>query len=272
MLELLSNIAQQKGVIRAHLGCVQEFFCAHKAVVPLRRKRQGMKKGKIFPEQGKRQRECRQCGTCCRKGGPALRREDLGLVRGNIIRHDQLLTIRKGELGHNPASGRLEPVPVELLKIRGQGRDWACLFLNEADNSCAIYARRPATCALLECWRPEALLATIYQETLRRADLLNPADPLLDYIARHERECPGEEWSSLLCRYSEGRDASLLVRLTELVRTDLALRQRLARETGLGVELEFFLLGRPFLAQLAGSGLVCVEDGGELSLQQGNRA
>ncbi|MCX5877405.1 MAG: YkgJ family cysteine cluster protein, partial [Deltaproteobacteria bacterium] len=62
---------------------------------------------------------CKQCGTCCRKGGPALTREDLDLIRQGHIRHDQLITIRQGELGYNPATGKLEPVPVELLKIRG---------------------------------------------------------------------------------------------------------------------------------------------------------
>ena len=145
-------------------------------------------------------KHCRQCGTCCRKGGPTLGREDIDLVRQGHIRHDQLITIRQGEMGYNPATTKLEPVPVELLKIRGQGSGWTCLFLAEANNGCTIYAHRPTTCRILECRQPEALLATIYQNTLRRADLINPNDPILDEIDRHERACPGKEFTGLLAK------------------------------------------------------------------------
>ncbi|MFZ5775977.1 MAG: YkgJ family cysteine cluster protein [Thermodesulfobacteriota bacterium] len=198
---------------------------------------------------------CRQCGSCCRNGGPALRRDDLALVRQGFIRHDQLVAIREGELGFNPASGTVEPVPVELLKIRGKAGGWACLFFEEATSRCAIYQQRPSTCAILECWRPEALLATIYQDTLSRRDLLNPEDPILEYIERHERQCPGRQWSGLLARFGEKREAAVLVQLAELVRADLAIREEVVARTGISPEMELFVLGRPFVTQLAGSGL-----------------
>lgn len=210
-------------------------------------------------------KHCRQCGRCCRKGGPALHREDLALVRGGLIRHDQLVTIRQGEMGYNPTTDRLEPVEVELLKVRGQGRSWTCLFFDEGENRCTIYAHRPATCRILECWNPEALLATIYQDTLRRADLINPDDPILAEIEHHEQACPGREFSELLAKTEGGAD---LARLEEMVRADLAIRDEVDRQTGISPELEFFLLGRPLFKQLAGSGIECVEANGELRLQR----
>lgn len=209
-------------------------------------------------------KECRQCGTCCRKGGPALSREDLDLVRQGHILHDQLVTIRQGEMGYNPGTGKLEPVPVELLKIRGQGSGWTCLFFAEANNGCTIYAHRPTTCRILQCWQPEALLATIYQNTLRRADLINPNDPILAEIDRHERACPGKVFTGLLA--DTGQDS--LARLTEMVRADLAIRAEVAHKTGISLELEFFLFGRPLFKQLAGSGLECVEEGGGIRLER----
>ena len=208
---------------------------------------------------------CKQCGTCCRKGGPSLSREDLALVRQGYIRHDQLLTIRQGEMGYNPATGKLEPVPVELLKIRGQGSGWTCLFFAEEDNSCTIYAHRPATCRVLQCWEPEPLLATIYQNTLRRADLINPDDPILAEIERHERACPGKVFTELLAEV--GRTENL-ARLSELVRADLAIRVEIGQKVGLSLELECFLFGRPLFKQLAGSGIEWVEEGGRISLQR----
>lgn len=209
---------------------------------------------------------CRRCGTCCRKGGPVLRREDLPLVLQGRIRHDQLVTIRIGEQGCNPASGRLEPVPAELLKIRGQGNGWTCLFFAESGNSCTIHAHRPHTCRLLACWQPEALLATIYQETLQRKDLLNPNDPLLSYIDRQEQECPVAEFNSLLARITATGEEADLAPLTRLLRADLALRTDFARETGLSLGMELFVLGRPFFSQLAGSGVEWRGDQGGIRL------
>ena len=211
-------------------------------------------------------KHCKQCGTCCRKGGPALSREDLDLVRQGHIRHDQLVTIRQGELGYNPATGRLEPVPVELLKIRGQGSGWTCLFFAEEENGCTIYAHRPATCRILQCWQPEPLLATIYQNTLRRADLINPGDPILAEIERHERACPGKVFTDLLADVAGGADS--LARLSELVRADLAIRGEVAQKSGLSLELECFLFGRPLFKQLAGSGIECLEENGGIRLER----
>ena len=211
-------------------------------------------------------KQCRQCGACCRKGGPALSREDLDLVRHGHIRHDQLVTIRQGETGYNPATGRLEPVVVELLKVRGKGgASWTCLFFAEEENGCTIYAHRPATCRILKCWQPEALLATIYQNTLRRADLINPHDPILAEIERHEQACPGRVFTNLL---AETKNSENMARLGEMVRADLTIRGEIARQIGLSLEMEFFLFGRPLFKQLAGSGIECVEEGGAIRLQR----
>jgi hypothetical protein len=168
-------------------------------------------------------------------------------------------------MGYNPATGRLEPVPVELLKIRGQGSGWTCLFLAEESNGCTIYAHRPATCRILQCWQPEPLLATIYQNTLRRADLINPDDPILAEIERHERACPGKVFTDLL---AEGGGTENLARLSDLVRADLAIRGEVAKTAGLSLELEFFLFGRPLFKQLAGYGIEWVEENGEIRLER----
>jgi Fe-S-cluster containining protein len=211
--------------------------------------------------------KCKRCGTCCRKGGPVLRREDLALIRLGHVKHDQLITIRKGEWGFNPASNRVEPVPVELLKIRGVGVNWSCLFLDEQNRGCTLYERRPTTCKILECWQPEPLLATIYENTLKRSDLINPDDPVLAFITRHERECSGSRFTELLGK-DGGADVSDedLDQLALLVRIDLAIRKEVAAKTGFSVNLELFLFGRPLFQQLAGTAIRYVEEAGEINL------
>jgi len=193
-----------------------------------------------------------------------LSREDILLVRQGYIRHDQLITIRRGETGYNPATGRLEPVPVELLKIRGKGAGWTCLFFDEEDNGCTIYAHRPVTCRILQCRQPEALLATIYRDTLSRAELINPDDPILAVIDRHERTCPGD-LAAMLAERGGTEDIALL---TELVRADLAIRGEVAQQAGISLEMEFFLFGRPLFKQLTGMGMEWVDENGELRFKR----
>jgi len=171
-------------------------------------------------------------------------------------------------MGYNPATARLEPVPVELLKIRGQGSGWTCLFFADAGNACTIYENRPATCRILQCWQPEDLLATIYQNTLRRADLINHHDPILAEIDRHERACSGRLFTELLSQVGGTED---FAQLTELVRADLVIRAEVAKTAGFPLEMEMFILGRPFFKQLAGSGIECVAEGGGIRLQRDKR-
>lgn len=213
-----------------------------------------------------RNRQCRQCGTCCRKGGPSLVLSDVDLVRRGKIRHDQLLTIRRGELGYNPTTARLERVPVELLKVRGRGNDWCCLFFAEENKTCSIYDDRPETCRVLECWQPEALLATIYRDTVSRADLINPDDPVLLWIERHEQSCPVKPFVELTDEAQATRSQQSLVRLEEMIEVDLTLRQEFIRQTGVDQALELFLLGRPFFRQIPCTDFICREARGRILL------
>jgi Fe-S-cluster containining protein len=217
-----------------------------------------------------KQTQCKQCGTCCRKGGPALRREDIILVESGCPSQSQLITIRRGELAINPVSDRLEAVPVELVKIRGRAGGWTCLFFDEQANGCTIYSQRPKACRLLMCWEPESILKELYKDTITRKDLIKVGDPILSYIDRHEEECPAGTFARLICEYEEanGRSEEIMAELTQLIRKDIALRTENVERFHITVALEGFLFGRPFFTHLTGSGLVCFESEGKLHLRR----
>ncbi len=62
--------------------------------------------------------------------------QDLELVgNGKILKLpvSSLITIRKGELAHNPLTQKIQPVTVELVKIVGTGRQWDCCYYNKED-------------------------------------------------------------------------------------------------------------------------------------------
>jgi len=132
--------------------------------------------------------ECKRCGTCCRKGGPVLHRDDINILLGGHINHSHLVTVRKGEPAYSPVSDSIEATDKELVIIKGQGSDWVCHFLDQNDNSCRIYGHRPLECRLQQCWDNQALLEMVGKDTITRHDIINPDDPITEFINIHDRE------------------------------------------------------------------------------------
>jgi Fe-S-cluster containining protein len=200
--------------------------------------------------------KCKRCGTCCQKGGPVLHHEDKKILRAGHIGHKHLVTIRKGELARNPVNDLLEPVHQELIKIRGKGEDWTCCFYNEKDSSCSVYEHRLLECRLLKCWNPSELLSVIGRDTIVRADIINPDDPILDIIKTHEQECPYQEIENAIDNVLREKDKSKnLERLTQLVNKDLSLRHYALSELELNKDFELFIFGRPLFKILGDRGL-----------------
>jgi Fe-S-cluster containining protein len=199
---------------------------------------------------------CIRCGTCCLKGGPVLHREDKKILLAGHAGHQHLITIRKGELALNPVSGKLEPVPQELIKVQGKGKDWACCFYNKKEASCAIYTHRFIECRLLKCWDTSELMPVIGKNTIIRADIINSDDPIMRIIETHEQVCPYLEVENLISDLSRSTDKSKnLAKLTELVRKDLSVRSYAIEELGLKAEFELFIFGRPLFKVLSDRGL-----------------
>ncbi len=197
-----------------------------------------------------------RCGTCCKKGGPALHHEDKKILCEGHIGYQHLITLRKGERAYNPVKEMLEPIPTELIKIAGRGRDWSCLLYDEATASCAVYRSRFLECRLLKCWDAAEIMAVIGKDTIRRSDIINPEDPVIELIEKHEQVCPYNEIESLITALSGGRNkAKALARMKELVHNDLYIRAFAFRELDLKKEFELFIFGRPLTKVLEDRGL-----------------
>lgn len=202
---------------------------------------------------------CIRCGTCCLKGGPILHHEDKNILLSGHAGHQYLLTIRKGELAFNPIRNILEPVRKELIKVKGKGKDWSCYFYDEKESSCQIYEHRFLECRLLKCWDTSQIISFIGKNTIVRADIINPGDPIMKVIEEHEQECPFLEINDLISGLYSGKEKSrILSQLTEFVRKDFAIRSYAIYELGLKEEFELFIFGRPLSKCLNDRGLtVC---------------
>jgi Fe-S-cluster containining protein len=210
----------------------------------------------MFTPSTERRTHCIRCGTCCLKGGPVLHQEDKTILLSGHAGHRHLVTIRKGEMAHNPLRDRYEPVPKEIIKVAGNGQDWACGFYDEKESCCSLYEHRFLECRLLKCWDPSDLIAVIYRDTISRADIINPDDPILEVIALHEKECPHNKINDLITALSDGGNRKeIIADLSGFVQTDSSLRIHALSELGLGQEFELFIFGRPLSIILAARGL-----------------
>ena len=84
------------------------------------------------------------------KGGPTLHEEDAVLFSNGVLNKADVYTLRIGEVARN-IDDTLMVIQQEMIKIKGQGESWSCLFYDDDENACKIYDHRPAECRALQC-------------------------------------------------------------------------------------------------------------------------
>ncbi len=208
------------------------------------------------------QRECKRCGTCCANGGPALHTEDKRLIKSGMIPRAHLITIRKGELVHNPVSNRLQSVSNELIKISGVGRTWSCFYFDPEEKGCTIYDKRPQACRLLECWDSEAVAELIEKDLLSRADLIDKDDSLYRAVIEHETNFPCPDLKDIL-ENGITEDPS---ELEEQANREVQFRSNLVADHDLSLGEELFYFGRPLFHLMISVGASIQESAGRLHI------
>ncbi len=212
------------------------------------------------------QTQCQRCGTCCANGGPALHLEDKQLIESGAIPVSHLITIRKGELVHNPVTGKIQPVRSELIKISGIGKNWSCFYFDPEQKGCTIYDSRPKACRALECWDTEAVEKLIEKDLLSRAALISVEDPLYQAMLEHEKSFPCPDLESIINKGIEENKPSLEdpAFFQELANREVAFRSDLVAGHDLSLGEELFYFGRPLFHLFISVGAVVRESAGKL--------
>ncbi|MGD8472303.1 MAG: YkgJ family cysteine cluster protein [Desulfobacteraceae bacterium] len=199
--------------------------------------------------------ECRRCGTCCRKGGPAFHRADKALIEKGVIHSKYLYTIRKGELAYDNIRQRLEPVSSDVIKLKGKGKSWTCILFDEKQNACTIYDNRPIQCRALKCWDTKAIEDLYAQKRLQREDLIADIEGLWGLIKDHQARCNYEAIQKLVDAINSDRGEDARQKLAEIIQFDIEIRKLVVSRGGLDVEMLDFLFGRPLKQTLRNFGL-----------------
>lgn len=188
---------------------------------------------------------CRRCGTCCEKGGPAFHREDRCLVESGQIPARCLFTIRRGELARDNVHGTLVPMTGDVIKIRGQDGRWTCLFYDRERRGCGIYDHRPLECRALNCRDSRRIESVYATERLTREDLLVRMEGLWELIVDHDTRCDYDHLRDLVSQGGDGRKLRSEAAILEILRYDAHLRQLTVETCGLDAGMLDFIFGRP---------------------------
>lgn len=210
---------------------------------------------------------CQRCGTCCRKGGPALHTEDIALVKTGALPLESLFTIRAGEKVHDNVRDRVMPLKTEMVKIRGQDDSWSCRFYDAGTRGCRIYEQRPLECRALACWDTSELERIYQRDRIGRKDLIGNIRGLWDLVQAHESRCSYEKLSRLISRIKAAPEKSLTDAVCECIAYDLHLRRLTVEKSGIGPGLLGFLFGRPLQETVKMYGLAVIQSGNRLQLR-----
>lgn len=202
---------------------------------------------------------CTSCGTCCKKGGPALHAKDGFLFEQNILQIQDLITIRAGEFVRDDVENKLKTLNYDLIKIappmNRRPDDWTCRFLTSA-NLCFLHGKHPAECRALDCKAPEALMQLIHEECLDRAkicELVKAPAWWPELIKTHDEHVNYSQLAEWVVKMDEDEEARQ--KFIEAIEYDRSFRE-LVVEKGAAKEEELnFLFGRPLLQTLVMFGL-----------------
>lgn len=195
--------------------------------------------------------QCSCCGTCCRKGGPALHQQDGRLLQDGVLRAQDLCSFRAGELVRDTGEGHVVPLPQELVKIAAprsaRPDDWTCRFLT-TQNTCFLYGRHPAECQALYCQSPEKLMKMNGEARLDRkaaCELLAAPPWWAELMEAHEERCGYDKLTALASILEQ--DETARREFLESVEYDRVFRDLvIEKKAALAEELDF-LFGRPLL-------------------------
>jgi Fe-S-cluster containining protein len=195
------------------------------------------------------------------KGGPTLHDEDAILFPNGILQMAHVYTLRKGEVVRN-IDDTLMVLEQEMVKIKGQGETWSCIFYSDDEKSCKIYKHRPVECRALQCWDLRGFKEVMARPYLERKDLMKSDDGMLKIIDAHERRCAYAKLESAVRRL-EGSDSSTAVdEILALLQFDHYLRPSLTDKFNVDPDAMDFFLGRPLNSTIRMFGL-CVKQQGD---------
>ncbi len=194
---------------------------------------------------------CQQCGTCCRKGGPAIHREDKPLLEKGAILLKYLFTIRKDEPVYDNVRGCILLSPSDIIRVKNQEASSACTFFNPEHNNCNIYADRPLECRLLKCWDTREIEKKYNTGRLCRKELIEDIPSLYELVQYHENRCAYEKIKKLIHQPDQDKNNDDSKTIRKIMSFDNHFRALVIEKSLCKPEIMDFLFGLPLQKTLS---------------------
>jgi Fe-S-cluster containining protein len=203
---------------------------------------------------------CRQCGTCCRKGGPAIHQEDKILLENGHIPFRYLFTIRKDEPVYDNVQGCIISAWSDIIRIKSLENSNTCVFFNSERNNCTIYDNRPKECRTLECWNTREIEEIYSKGHLSRQELLTDLPDINQLMKYHENRCAYQIIKRLIHQLDQDNldqenKENILNNIRELLAFDNHFRSLAIEKSVCKTDIMEFLFGSPLHQTLPRMGL-----------------
>jgi Fe-S-cluster containining protein len=202
--------------------------------------------------------KCRQCGTCCRKGGPAIHREDKELLENGHIPLNNLFTIRKDEPVYDNVQGCITSALSEIIRVKSLQGSTTCVFFSSKNNNCNIYNKRPLECRILECWDTREIEEIYNKGRLSRQELFAKAPHINHLIEYHENRCAYQLIKNLIRQLDRDKKKNALKNIRELLSFDNHFRLLAIEKSVCKADTMEILFGLPLQKILPRMGLTCI--------------
>lgn len=209
-------------------------------------------------------KECTRCGICCKKGGPSFHLEDKHLIETGVIHSKFLYTIREGEPAWDNIIECLVPLETDIIKLKGKGDSWTCIFFDETIDACTIYEHRPLECRTLKCWDTSEIELVYSMNRLTREDLLAEIEGLWELIKSHQERCNYAVIQDLVAELEHTQGGKARRKLGEVIKFDQELRKLVIAQGVIDQEMLAFLFGRPVTESLKAYGLSVRQQGDKM--------
>jgi Fe-S-cluster containining protein len=155
-----------------------------------------------------------------------------------------VVCLRRGELAFDPRTQSLQPLPLELMKIRGKGAGWECVYFLPQTKACSVYDYRPLECRSLFCADTGAIHKDMAEPTLTREDIVEKGSGLWSCIEDHESSFSVTEALGL-ANAEQDCAGAICFELDDLIRREIHFRRVLAEKVGAEDEDLWAYFGRP---------------------------
>jgi Fe-S-cluster containining protein len=149
----------------------------------------------------------------------------------------------------------------EMIKIKGQGQAWSCLFYDKERSICTIYEDRPRECRALKCWDLRHLKEVMGTPLLQRKDLIDPGDGILKIIDAHEERCSYTALESKVKQLQKADAEKAVEKILDTLQYDDYMRPFVVEKLSIDQDVMDFLFGRPLTKTIHMFGLRVEQEG-----------